>query len=713
MLIRDTSTYRTEKRHSASASDVWTVWSTEYRDLAPAVFEKSLAGASFNFSIWFSVLCLCHYATETRANLQKTNTVNTTPETDPWLKMESSWTTPTVTAAAAQLGPRNYTVTWSSSPFLRLTPRIRHRIYRYLGLATRDGQYPSYRFDLRHGGESSSDTAPHPSRFYGLLLTCRAIYAEAAPLLYSANHFILHYAHVHPQPLGPLLALTTSSLAALTSLTIVLSQASCHHPDEYGPYPDCCFQGSEDELGDGTYRCKTHHSDLHSLPLLGSTSEGNNAAEGDDDDNFVAAQALQSEWHSVTAHLSFSITSGRLDLALVCDIDPHHERTLEFALFITTPLRLLPPLKSCHIRLCKTPNPQLQQIAQDSVMQACGISTPSSKPSTLLTLATLPRELRLRILDYTDLIAPSREVTWSRQYRGYITFSSESLHSHDRPYRRQLFHCRYNDGPRPFIGCFCRRRHSAFSFRCKCWTPPGPALFLICRTLSQDAQLVFFSCNRFIVHDYDACPPWELPDVSYGLDELTPTRDYPNERLAVSQFLREVVPTPCLGHLRFLEVVFPPYPPSSWPQAGHPAIDDWWETVDWLQDKINLPGLTLRLVGARRARVWAPDAYSATITVCEGDAIMRAHMAILRPLTQLAHNGLARFYANFICPWLWTEELQPQEYYKRLNCLGDRKREIKEQAERYVMGDRYEGLYANNKKEPERSFWEDFHYGQL
>jgi hypothetical protein len=564
---------------------------------------------------------------------------------------------------------------------------------------------------LRHGGESS-DTAPHPSRFYGLLLTCRAIYAEAAPLLYSANRFILHYAHAHPEPLGPLLALTTSSVAALTSLTIVLNQASCHHPDEYGTYPACCLQGFEDEEGDGAYLCKTYHSDLHSLPLLGSASEGNNAAEGDDVDKLVAAQALQSKWHSVAAHLSASITSGRLELALVCDIDPHHKRTLKFALSITTPLRLLPPLKNCHIRLCKNPNAQLQQVAQDSVMQACGIAAPSSKPSTLSTLVTLPRELRLRILEYTDLIVPSREVTWSRQDQGYITFSSESSQSHDHPYRRQFFHCWYNDGPRPFIGCFCRRRHSAFSFRCKCWAPPGPVLFLICRTLSQDAQLVFFSSNRFIVHDYKACPPWELPHIGHSLDERTPKRDYPNERLAVSQFLREVVPIPCLGHLRFLEIVFPPDPPSGWPQAGHPAMNDWWETVDWLQDKINAPGLTLRLVGAGVSD-WTPDAYNATITVTEGDAIMKAHMAILRPLTQLAHNGLARFYANFIYPWLWTEEIQSREYYERWDCLEGRKRETKELAERYVLGDRYEDLYANNKKEPEPSFWEDFHYDQF
>ncbi|KAH6850560.1 hypothetical protein B0I37DRAFT_371893 [Chaetomium sp. MPI-CAGE-AT-0009] len=604
--------------------------------------------------------------------------------------MEDSWTTTTVMpAAATQPGSRNHTVTSSDShsPLLRLTSRIRHRIYRYLGLATWDGQHPSYKFDLRHGHKASV-MAPHPSGFYGLLLSCRAIYAEAATLLYSANRFILHYAHAHPEPLGPLLALTTSSLASLTSLTIILNQASCHHLFEYGNYPDCCLQGREDNDFDGAYDCKTSHSDVHSLPLLGPTSEGNNATAGAGDDKLAAAQALQRKWHLAAARLS-SITRGCLELAVVCDIDPHHERALETAISITTPLRLVPPLKDCHIRLCKTPNPQLQQVAKDSVLQACGIAAPSLKPSMLPTLTTLPRELRLRILEYTDLIVPSREVTWSRQDQGYITFSSESSRSPDTR---------------------CRRRHSAFSFRCKCWAPPGPALFLICRTLYQDAQLVFFSGNRFIVHDYQACPPWELPYIGPPVEERIPRGEYPNERLAASQFLQEVVPIGCLAHLRFLELVFPPYPPFGWPQAGHPAMDDWWGTVDWLQGKINAPGLTLRLVGAGVSD-WTPDAYSERITVSEGDAIMRAHMAILRPLPQLANNGLARFYANFVYPWLWAEE--SRDYNERWDWLQDRNRETKEHAERYVMGDRYESLYANNREEPQRSFWEDFHYNQL
>jgi hypothetical protein len=54
----------------------------------------------------------------------------------------------------------------------------------------------------------------------------------------------------------------------------------------------------------------------------------------------------------------------------------------------------------------------------------------------------------------------------------------------DELYSDQFFHCWLDKAE----GCFCSRRHAAFSLGCRCWTPPGPALFLLCRALSQDAQ---------------------------------------------------------------------------------------------------------------------------------------------------------------------------------------------------------------------------------
>lgn len=326
-------------------------------------------------------------------------------------------------------------------------------------------------------------------------------------------------------------------------------------------------------------------------------------------------------------------------------------------------------------------------------------------------MATLPAELRLRILEYTDLIVPTKEVTWSRQDRGYLVFYRDSHHSPDREYRNHFSPCRNSERERTYIGCFCRRRHAAFSLACKCWAPPGPTLFLICRTLHRDAQFIFFSGNHFTIHDYWADPCWAIPflDVYDQAAIPNPRYVYPNKRLGASQFLREVVPPHCLAYLRFLELVFPPYLPESWPQAEQPAMQDWWATVQWLKDKIQAPDLTIRLVVAEHGD-WAPDVFTNTITTSEGDTIMRSFEELLRSMKPLVDNGLARFYAHLPYPWRLVGK--PQPYFERLFWVMAQERALKERAERFVMGDRYGKLYANGGEEPRLSFWTWTHYAQ-
>ena len=114
---------------------------------------------------------------------------------------------------------------------LRLPSSIRRRIYLYLGLATWNGL--PHTFDLHDRKASTSCDAP-PSSFHGLLLSCRAIHAEAAALLYSVNRFLVYYSK--PGSLEPLRHLTAPTVACLTSLKVVLNQASCHDNtyDDYG-----------------------------------------------------------------------------------------------------------------------------------------------------------------------------------------------------------------------------------------------------------------------------------------------------------------------------------------------------------------------------------------------------------------------------------------------------------------------------------------------
>ncbi|KAK4143003.1 uncharacterized protein C8A04DRAFT_37875 [Dichotomopilus funicola] len=431
-------------------------------------------------------------------------------------------------------------------------------------------------------------------------------------------------------------------------------------------------------------------------------------------DEFATAQNLLAKWRLAAACLSH-IPAGRLELALVCDIDPHHERAREVASLVTAPLRIIPQLRDCRIRLCKLPDAGLQQIAQDGVFQARRIAPPpyySPKPSarTQATLVGLPRELRLRVLEYTDLIAPDREVTWSRQDKAYLTAArGDDL---DRDNVRVFYHCWTSSSSSPsYLGCFCRRRHAAFSLACKCWAPPSP-LFLVCRILCEDAQFTFFSRNRFIIHDYKTSRTWALPCFpEYSDEEVEPPEDsryeYPGTRFAASQFFREVVPTHCLAHLRFLELVFPPYLAQTWPRGDdHPVLQDWQATIGWLLDKVNAPALTLRLAGVE-VHYGSPPEYHNRISKSDAIDIATAHMDLTRPLRALGDIGLARFFAYFPC--LWELVLARHQHYEWRPQLEAKQRQFKASFERVVLGDRYETQYANGREEPEPSFWAKAH----
>ncbi|KAK3934801.1 hypothetical protein QBC46DRAFT_425562 [Diplogelasinospora grovesii] len=605
--------------------------------------------------------------------------------------MGGSSTQATITMATTTSGPQKQ----PPPMLLRLSPHIRRCIYLHAGLASWDGR--PYTFDL-HGrncgcGDRTCESNRRP-QCGGLMLSCRTLHAEAAALLYSANRFTLYYSH--RGSLEPLRALTAPSLASLATLKIVLNEASCHSPARFAHGEDCCFadrlEGRRSGIAPGS-SCQTLHG------------------------------AMLSEWHSTAAYLSSRVGPGRLELLLVCDVDHEHERGLEAGKLAVAPLLLLPRLRNCHVRLCKTPDARLQQLAQDVVLQTRRIAAPHLQPPSTrarTTFASLPRELRLRILEYTDLITPNKEVAWSRQQRGYLPSRvvcsapdfghcrGPGIHSGHQFYRCWDRHEPGNWRYRPWGGCFCRRYHSAFSSACRCWAPPGPALFLVCRTLCWDAQFVFFSGNRFVVHDFDDIRPWRVPELQpeHPGPGAAATGYYPYERFAASQFLRDVVPARCLANLRFVELVFPPYPHQVWPRTAHAAAQDWWATVDWVRDKINAPALTVRVVVADDMP-GDPRMDRVNITYPEGEAILRTYVRILRPPRRLGDDGLAGFYADFILPWSSTRAIK--NIWLRGGIICERwkywERGLKARSERYVMRDRYESLYANGKEEPAQSVW--------
>jgi hypothetical protein len=173
--------------------------------------------------------------------------------------------------------------------------------------------------------------------------------------------------------------------------------------------------------------------------------------------------------------------------------------------------------------------------------------------------------------------------------------------------------------------------------------------------------------------------------------------------------LRHVIPLHCLGHLRFLELVFAPFADPSRPREGHPALLDWVETLDWAKNKLNLTALTLRIIMAR-SRQYEPNGSEASLqmTRAQGKGVLVTYNRIIAPLERLGaatDNGLARFYAELEWPWLWTEWVGDKlEEEGGLEWLQSKRRELKTRAERGIMGERYDRV-GSPAGEPHRSVW--------
>lgn len=377
--------------------------------------------------------------------------------------------------------------TIACAPILRLPPRLRHHIYLHTEILARYENGEHAVLNLNGGTPVPSGYGYFPDEifgFHGLLLSCRTIYTEASALLYRHNRFIIRY--WEHQSLAPLRNLTPSSISNLTYLKVVLNQASCHHKGPEVWHEDMMANCDDERVHNMGNRDESHRvmdAALCNAPLEIGQPE---------------AEALYAEWHSTMKSLSPYINPGRLELSVVCD--GRHD-DIEAAMRAVEPMSLLPSLADCHIRLSRMFAPRLYQIAQETVLQARRISKPPAlilastpkQPDLKLKshLLALPREIRFRILEYTDLITPWKEVTWSRYQNNGPKYKVLYLGCPDADgmscspefhHGCRFFNCweasKQQQHQPSAVGCFCRVRHSAASPTCVCWTPPS-ALFLV------------------------------------------------------------------------------------------------------------------------------------------------------------------------------------------------------------------------------------------
>lgn len=310
------------------------------------------------------------------------------------------------------------------------------------------------------------------------------------------------------------------------------------------------------------------------------------------------------EFQDALGHILSHMTPFSLHLGIVTNVS-----NAEMARRLLEPLNSISTLADCAIHLCKQYDPDLISIARRYALQAMG----KSSIETLFRIMDLPRELRLQILESTDLVIGVGEVEWSPK-RGYRLNSGSNACGPEH-----LFYSRYLSDPFLKQGFFCQMYNCGFSRHCHCWSPPA-ALFLSSRALRDEALATFFGNNRFVVVPTRGCP---LP--AYG------TAD----RLEVSIFLREVVPVQALPCIQFLEIVFLPFD-GNFLAPNEPAYQDWIELLDFLSDKLTPSRLTLRIYFSDYdIDGYCHSDYRVHMTPAKYNTIIQAYDRTLRPLKKL------------------------------------------------------------------------------
>jgi hypothetical protein len=488
---------------------------------------------------------------------------------------------------------------------------------------------------------------------HALLLTCREIYLGVSALVYGTNR--LQVTFHEEESLQFLLHLTPTSLRHVKDLTVLLA---VFPPDE----DEHCRES-----------CGCWHGPLPTIWIVdGATLEG---------------KALLTEWEKTVEHIAQHVKPSTLRLNLICDVED-----IETAQQVVQPLSQLPTLLDCSIRFNFVPEPDLQTLARSTAIRLMGHSEASHE--TAFRFMDLPVELRLQILENTDLVTPLREVEWNPTDNFYLRYCERQCVCCGCPVQKPHRYCwQYVKA-----GCFCHRYHAAYTQHCKCWAPPI-ALFLVCRSMRFEAQNIFFSQNRFII----------MPPGGY----LTELEDCTYTRLPAARFLTEVVPSHALAHIRFLEIQFSPYDVNGVTFDGAMS-EDWERTLQALGHSLNYGSLTVRVYCAKfpSNRQAAPHERirprTSGHTDDSGSIIMSRYVTLLKPFINFRRRGLRRFfvYASWPCELAPFGRAKPVQTPDTRDRRYEETQKMNKKLERKVMGNCYDSV-AVGKEEVSWSQWRE------
>ncbi|KAF8886878.1 hypothetical protein CPB84DRAFT_1949271, partial [Gymnopilus junonius] len=363
-----------------------------------------------------------------------------------------------------------------------------------------------------------------------LLTVCRSVSQEVLEILYSKNKFKLYLDPISTFPLEP------KSVARMTSLCIRLNFCSCvpHHFCEH-PWSDLLSE-----------RCTVCHLMCRrgkDAPFSAETSDGID---------------LMNRWIDICGILQASLRPERW-LSVICDC-----ADMAAAQMVVQPMRILPKVAEFSIRLGQSPFIEWRNIAEDTVLLLTDCRGTRSEPFRFLDL---PKELQRDILCRTDLVSQ-----YILDVNGYLNeyHSRRGIEPFEQGDTTCCLQC--SDAA---DACCCPSNHAAFSsVQCTCWVYPA-ALFQVSKDIWQEAMVIFFSKNKFII--------WEEP---WPLDKR------PGMRQALSFFKK--LPPLALENLRWIRFNLIGDYPLDVPEGSIP-LAGWKEMAKFVADKMDTRKLTVEL----------------------------------------------------------------------------------------------------------------------
>ena len=490
-------------------------------------------------------------------------------------------------------------------------------------------------------------------RFYNLLFICRTIYAEISDIIYSENSFIVQSGDARKN-FQALRNLTTSSVSALTSLTVHLNGAPC------------CVVG-----------CCGKDTDVYGTPC---SDRGHNESLAN---SVPSDQAVLEEWRRTVGYVTAHAKPFSLALYLIADV---HD--IETAIQTVDPILSYAMFRRCVIRLGHDPGPTLEKLAEETAIRATGYQLDES--GLPFRFLDLPIEIRTQVLQYTDLVTPMNEVMWNPEDGYSVCYCISSLDEEAEAFFGKnaaighSFKFR-NCGATLGVGFFCRRFHAVSSSMCHCWSPPR-SLFLVCRDILNDARRIFFSQNRFIITSSKG------PN---GIAGGTP------ERLEASVFLTNVVPFTSLRWLRSVELVFPPFE-EDYLRVTDPAYRNWLQTVYHVKNDLCIPMVNVHIHMADpqtdNGRVVGGLTYRPNLSKEQAQKIVVMYIRTLKTFPAL--DQFKSFTMHLALPWGWDQRgrHRSERSQETMETYERKRMHMEKTVGRSNMGDRIDQVLIDSKR---------------